>query len=153
MRRPRRWNLRRRDERGDAMVIWCLGLSVLLLPLGGISLDLWHAVSQERALQSAATDAADAGASGIDTATYRENGRIMLKPNSAVALAEANLASQEHLPPLSSPPVITVNQTGDAITVELQETVRLTLLGVLEGNQSIHIVATGSAAPRASGRP
>ena len=31
----------RRDERGDAMVIWCLGLAILLLPLGGISVDLW----------------------------------------------------------------------------------------------------------------
>lgn len=142
-----------RDERGDAMVIWCLGLAVLLLPLGGISLDLWHSISQERALQSAAAAAAEAGASGINTSVYRHSGQVVLDPTTAVDLAEANLSEQHALPPLSTPPIITVTSDGSAITVKLQENVRLTLLGVLEGNHPIHIVATESAAPRPSGAP
>jgi Flp pilus assembly protein TadG len=143
----------RGDERGDAMIVWCLGLAVLLLPLGGISLDLWHAVSQERALQSAASSAADAGASGIDIPTYRTNGDVVLNPTLAVTLARSNLADQSNLPPLSTAPIITVAPGGGQVTVELQENVRLTLLGIFEGNHPIHIVATGSAAPRPSGAP
>ena len=142
-----------RDERGDAMVIWCLGLAILLLPLGGISVDLWHAVSEETALQSAASAAAEAGASGIDVPTYRASGKAVLDPSLAVSLAQSNLDQQTNLPELSAPPNITVTPGGGQITVELHETVHLTLLGILEGNHPIHITATGSAAPRPSGAP
>ena len=141
------------DERGDAMVIWCLGLAVLVLSLAGLSLDLWHPLSEERALQSMASSAAEAGASGIDVPTYRATGRVVLKPALATSLAETNLADQSHPPPLSAPPIIAVSSGGGQITVELRENVRLTLLGILEGNHPIRIVATGSAAPRASGAP
>ena len=141
------------SERGDAMIIWCLGLALLLLPLGGISLDLWHAVSQERALQSDASAAADAGASGINTTSYRRDGQVVLDPSVAVSLAETNLAEQHDLPPLSAAPIITVSPGDGQVTVELQADVRLTLLQIVEGNRPIHIVATGSAAPRPSGAP
>lgn len=143
----------RGDERGDAMVIWCLGLAVLLLPLGGISLDLWHAISAERALQSAASAAADAGASGIDIPTYRASGNVILEPTVAVNLAGTNLAEQPNPPVLSAPPDITVAANDGAITVVLHENVHLTLLGLVEGNRPIHITATASAAPRPSGTP
>ena len=33
---------RRLEERGDAMVFWCLLLALMLLPLGGLSVDLWN---------------------------------------------------------------------------------------------------------------
>ena len=140
-----------RDERGDAMVIWCLGLAILILPLGGISIDLWHTISQERALQTAATDAADAGASGINTTLYHATGQIALDPTQAVALAEQNLAEQSGLPTLATPPTITVSPNGQQITVQLNTNVHLTLLSLVEGNTPIHIVASSSAAPRASG--
>jgi Flp pilus assembly protein TadG len=142
-----------RDERGDAMVIWCVGLALLLLPLGGISLDLWHAVSEERALQNTAAAAAAAGASGIDIPTYRATGHITLDPGLAAALADTNLSDQTHPPPLAAPPAITVTAGGSEVTVELHENVRLTLLGILEGNHPIHLVATATAAPRPSGAP
>lgn len=143
----------RDDQRGDAMVIWCLGLAILLLPLGGISLDLWHAISAERALQSAASAAAEAGASGIDIPTYRASGNVTLAPTVAVDLASTNLAEQSNLPVLSAPPGITVAANNGAITVVLHEDVHLTLLGLVEGNRPIHITATASAAPRPSGTP
>lgn len=143
----------RLDEAGDAMVIWCLGLAVLLLPLGGISLDLWHAISQERALQTAAADAADAGASGIDVATYRVSGQVVLDPSLAASIAQSDLAEQASLPPLAAPPQITVAAGGSQITVVLHENVHLTLLGLLEGNHPIRIAATASSSPRPSGAP
>jgi Flp pilus assembly protein TadG len=140
-----------RDERGDAMVIWCLGLAILLLPLGGISIDLWHTISQERALQTAATDAADAGASGINTTLYHATGQVALDPTQAVALAEQNLAEQSGLPSLATPPTITVSPNRQQITVQLNTNVHLTLLSLVEGNKPIHIGASSSAAPRPSG--
>lgn len=149
---PRRKPPRVRDERGDAMLIWCVGLAILLLPLGGISLDLWHALSEERQLQTMASSAADAGASGVNTNVYRQTGKVILDPTTATALADANLADQTP-PALSSPPAVIISPDYTEITVELQENVHLTLMGIVLPNRSIHINATGSAAPRASGAP
>ena len=149
----RRLRVARGDERGEAMVIWCLGIAILLLPLGGISLDLWHAISEERALQTAAADAAEAGASGINVAVYRTNGQVTLDPGLATSLAETNLVAQSDLPPLSQPPQITVTPDGTEITVVLHEDVRLTLLGLLEGNHPIRIAGSADSAPRPSGAP
>ena len=139
------------DQRGEAMVIWCLGLAILLLPLGGISIDLWHSISDERALQTAAADAAQAGASGINTAVYHTTGQVVLDPNQAVTLAEQNLAQQTGLPALAGPPTITISPDGQQITVQIDSNVHLTLLSLVEGNKPVHIVASGSAAPRPSG--
>jgi Flp pilus assembly protein TadG len=133
------------------MVIWCLGLAILLLPLGGISIDLWHAVSDERALQTAANDGAQAGSSGINVAAYRATGEVVLDPTLAVNLAEQNLAQQSGLPTLAAPPTITISPDDERITVQLTANVHLTLLGLVVGNHPIHIVATGSTAPRQSG--
>ncbi len=150
---PRRKPATVRDERGDAMIIWCIGLAILLLPLGGISLDLWHAVSEERQLQTMASSAADAGASGVNTNVYRQTGQVILDPTTATALADANLADQTNPPVLSSQPAVIISPDDTQITVELQENVHLTLMGIVLPNRSIHIDATGSAAPRASGAP
>ena len=133
------------------MVIWCLGLAVLLLPLGGISIELWHSISDERALQTAAADAAQAGASGINTAVYHATGQVVLNPSQATTLAEENLAQQSGLPALAGPPTITISPDGQHITVRIDSYVHLTLLSLVEGDKLIHIVATSSAAPRPSG--
>lgn len=156
MKRLRRWTPpwmpARHDDRGDAMIIWCLGLAILLLPIGGISLDLWHVVSEERALQTAASSAADAGASGVDTATYRaSHGQtVVLDPSLATSLALQNLSDQSHLPAFSQAPQVAVAAGGQQIDVRLHESVHLTLLGILVGNRPINVTATASSAPRPS---
>jgi Flp pilus assembly protein TadG len=142
-----------RDERGDATIVWCLGIALLFLPIGGIAVDGWHVISEERALQAAASAAADAAASGIDVTAYRESGQVVLDPAQATSLADADLADQTGLPTLSSPPEVTVSPNGDAVTVELKANIGLLLLGILNHEAAIHVIATGSAAPRASGAP
>lgn len=136
-------------ERGDAMVVWCLLLALLLLPLGGLSVDLWHGIEVQRQLQSAAEDAATAGSSGIDVAEYRQNGCVVLDPASAVSLASANLASQQQLGPLASTD-IEVAPDGDEITVVLRKNVRLTLLTLVEGNRPLVVTAEASSEPEGS---
>jgi len=142
-----------RSERGDAVILWCLGLAVLLLPLGGISLDLWHSISDERALQAAAAAAATAGSSGINVTAYRQDGTVSLEADLATSLALKNLSQQSNLPALSGPPSVVVDPTGNAITVQLHESVGLSLLRILLGGRLIHLTATATAAPRASGSP
>ena len=137
-----------RDERGNTMVLWCLLLAVMLLPLGGLSVDLWHAIAVQRQLQAAAEDAATAGASGIDVATYRETGCVLLDPSLAVPLAEANLALQRGLTPLAG---VSIQTPGDAeISVVLTQKVRLTLLSWVEGDKPLLVSATATSAPRGS---
>jgi len=141
-----------RSERGDAIVVFCVAMVLVILPLGGISLDLWHAVSDERALQSAADAAAAAGAGAINTAAYRvDPNDPILDPAQAMANALAILRDQSGLPGLSQPP--TIIATSQGITVVLREHVQLTLLRLVAGNRTINITATAASSPRASGQP
>ncbi len=133
-------------DRGDAMVVWCLLLAVLLLPLVGLSIDLWHGIAVQRQLQSAAEDAATAGASGINIAVYRRSGCILLDPAVAVPLAQANLASQAGLGDLASVDV-QVAPAGNEITVVLRKDVHLTLLKLVEGDRPLVVAAEASSQP------
>ena len=86
--RPR--SMRRPRPDGGFLTIWMLGLCLLLLVLGGASLDLWRAFSQRQALAGLADAAALAGASGIDRAAARR-GVIRLDPAEATSLANRSI--------------------------------------------------------------
>lgn len=136
-------------DRGDAMVVWCLFMALLLLPLAGLSVDLWHGIAAQRQLQSAADEAAAAGASGINVALYREDGCIALDPALATSLAQANLASQVGLGPLSQVN-IGVSPEGSQITVMVSEDVHLTLLSLAEQSPLV-VRAVATSKPEGSG--
>lgn len=140
---------RRQGDRGDAIVVWCLLTAILLLPLGGLSVDLWHGIAVQRKLQSAAEDAAAAGASGIDVAVYRQSGCVLLDPSVAVLLAEENLAQQAGLGPLAAED-ISVAPNRAQITVVLREAVHLTLLKLVEGDRPLVVAASATSEPRGS---
>lgn len=147
-RRARRWGAAAHDERGDAMVVWCLLIAVMLLPLGGLSVDLWHGIEVQRQLQSAAEDAAVAGASGIDVVEYRQTGCIVLDPVLAIPLAQANIASQG-LGPVASADIV-VSPDRLEMSVELSEDVHLTLLSWVAGPRPLVVVATATSGPEGS---
>src|SRR5262249_58537400 len=71
-----------------------LGLCLMLLLPGGISLDLWRAFPERRSLAAAADAAAVAGASALDEAAYRGSGAVRLVPADARRRALASLADQ-----------------------------------------------------------
>jgi len=143
----RRLDARRcRGEHGDAIVVWCLLLAVMLLPLGGLSVDLWHGIAVQRQLQSAAEDAALAASSGIDTATYRRAGCVQLDPSSALALAGESVASQQGIGELASAS-FQISPDGRAISVTLEERVSLTLLALVLGGKPLIVSATAVSAP------
>jgi Flp pilus assembly protein TadG len=89
----------RRPRRGEGgfAILWVLGLTLVVMALGGVSVDLWRGFTERRSIAEIADAAAHAGASGIDEGVYRDTGRVVLDagPNGrAVQLAQQNLASQ-----------------------------------------------------------
>ena len=116
-------------ERGS-ITIWLLGLAVMLLFVGGLSLDLWRAFSARQLLANAADAAAIAGATGIDTARFRTTGQIVLDPALAGQRIQDSLAHQGGLP-LAAPPGVEVDPDAPQVAVVLTGQVRLTLLHVL----------------------
>ena len=138
-----------KDDRGEAMVVLCLMIAVLLLPIGGLSVDLWRALSEQRALQAQAEDAALAGASGINVPAYRESGCVELQPSLAEDLATVNLAEQARAGRLKSVQII-VSTASDTITVRLTESLQLSLLRLALGNRQMAVSAAATSGPIAS---
>jgi len=134
------------EERGT-VTLWLLGLCVVLLFLGGLTLDLWRAFSERRALAGVVDAAAAAGASGIDVAAFRATGHVALDPAAAEALAADNLAAHNDLPSLTA---VTLSASPAAITVEATGAVDLTLTKLLLDPVPLTIRVTATAEPAAS---
>jgi Flp pilus assembly protein TadG len=136
------------------MILWILGLAIAMLFIGGISLDAWHAISEQRALAAAADAAAAAGSSGIDTATYAATGNVVLDPTRATQLAVNNLHAQTDLP---SPPAhvapYQIDVAPKQITVTLHGQVHLLLLRIFNGDQPIDMSVTANSSPHPTGHP
>jgi hypothetical protein len=135
------------DRERGSITIWLLGLAVLLLFAGGLSLDLWRAVGARQLLANAADAAAIAGSTGIDTARFRDTGEIVLDPAVAEQRVRDSLAHQGA--PLTVPPAIEVDPDPPRVQVVLTGRVRLTLLHVLLPNQPpLTIRVSAVSAPR-----
>ena len=137
----------RRDERGF-ISIWMLGLGIVVLFLGGLSLDLWRAYSVRRTVAQMVDAAADAGASGLDESSFRQAGQpVRLDPVRAQALARDALAADPASGGLESAEVSAVPQR---VTVRASALVHLSLLRVLLADRPLRVVVTGHGEPRAS---
>lgn len=135
-----------RDDAGT-VTIWLLGLCVVLLAVGGLSLDLWRAFSERRALAGAADAAAVAGASGLDVDAFRATGEVTLDPAAARALAAANLADQVDLDALTG---ADITATPAIVIVTITGSVDLTLTRVLLDAVPLTIRVTATAEPTRS---
>lgn len=132
----------RRSERGS-ITIWMLGLSLLILVFGGLALDYWRALAQQRELASIADSAAIAAASGIDETVYRASGAIVLDPQRSTSLANDAVAWQG-VDLLST----TVDVTAGSVTVTLVGEVELGLLGVfVDQSEPLTVRAQATAIP------
>lgn len=139
----RRW---RREE--GTVTLWALGLCIMLLFVGGLSLDLWRVFSERRALAGIVDAASIAGASGIDEDVFRRTGEIRLDPARAEQLALANLAAQADDGSLTG---AAVSATAEQVTVRVEGSVQFTLLRVLmPGGEPFGIEVSATATPRGS---
>ena len=133
-----------RSDRGS-VTIWMLGLSVLLLLFGGLSVDLWRGLAVQRELAAIADSASVAAASGIDEEHYRAYGELVLDRGRAMALGMASVDSQGV--DLTSANVTTAND-GLLVTVFVVDELKLGLLGVfVDQSEPVVIRATATARP------
>lgn len=130
-------------ERGT-ITLWILGLCVLLLPLGGLGLDLGRAFSARRSLGATADAAALAGAGALDIAAYRADGSVRLDPTRAEARARRSVADQLDADAVRA---VRVHVEADTITVEVEGDVDLTLLRLLRGAEPFTVTASATARP------
>ncbi len=132
-------------ERGT-ITVWLLGLCLMLLGLGGISLDLWRSFSERRALAAAADASALAGASALDEDDYRSSGALVLVPEEAEQRARAGLASQLDRASLQG---AEVRASPSSVTVVARGQVGVTLLSLF-GAGDLDVRVTATAVPRRS---
>lgn len=134
-------------QRGS-ITVWLLGLAVLLLFAGGLSLDLWRAVSVRQLLANAADAAAIAGSTGIDGARFRADGEVVLDQEVATQRARDSLSHQGGVP-IAAPPEIEVERNPPLVAVVLTGQVRLTLLhALLPSQRPLTITVRAVSAPR-----
>jgi len=135
----------RREE--GSVTIWMLGVCVMILFLGGISLDLWRVFTERRALAARVDSAAVAGASGIDEAAFRDRDEVQLDPALAEAIAWESLNSQDPDPSLVTQ---SVAATPEEITVTATGQVHFTLLGVLLPDEPFTVMVSATVSPEGS---
>jgi len=133
----------RRSERGT-ITLWLLGLCVMLLPLGGLGLDLGRAFSARRALGGAADAAALAGAGALDVEAYRADGTVRLDAASAEARARRSVADQVDDDAIRS---VRVEVAEQSVTVEVEGRVDLTLLRLVRGAEPFTVRVSATARP------
>ncbi len=138
----------RRSESGQ-VTLFGIGLVVLLLFVGGVSLDLWRVLSTQRALQELADGAAAAGANGIDTASVWSAADLVLDQPVAEQLAAANLGAQSDRPGLLAASIDASDPTVMVVTVEGE--VDLVLLDLFSPAEPISIEVRATARPARGG--
>jgi len=137
---PRRASL---GQRGT-ITLWLLGLCVMLLPLGGLGLDLGRAFSARRSLGAAADAAALAGAGALDVGAYRADGTVRLDPALAEARARRSVADQVDDDAIRS---VRVRIGEQSLTVDVEGRVDLTLLRLVRGADAFTVTASATARP------
>lgn len=129
------------------MTLWLLGLSVVLLAVGGISVDLWRVTTQRRVLAAAVDAAAAAGAGQLDVGHLRRTGELQLAAADAESVAEQALAA-------AAPAGMTAfvaDASEASISVVAEAEVPITLLRLLLPEAPPVVVQVEAiAAPRAS---
>lgn len=104
-----------------------LGLALVVLALGGLSLDLWRVFVERRELAGIVDSAAIAGASAIDESAFRSRGEVRVDPEKAVRAACTYLRA--HSDPPASCAAIRASRLGIEVTATRH--VELTLLNLL----------------------
>ena len=126
------------------ITLWLLGLCVMLLPLGGLGLDLGRAFSARRSLGAAADAAALAGAGALDVGANRADGTVRLDPALAEARARRSVADQVDDDALRS---VRVQVEEQSVTVEVEGRVDLTLVRLVRGAEPFTVTVSATARP------
>jgi Flp pilus assembly protein TadG len=125
------------DERGQ-VTAFVVTIFLALLLLAGLVIDGGLTLAAKRRAINEAEAAARAGAQAIAIPTFRTSGNITLDPAGARAAAHGYLAAAGHPG--------TVRVAGDRVTVTVQITQHLQILG-LAGLSHLTVTGQGTAVP------
>lgn len=138
----------RHGEAHGSVALWLLGVCVMLLFLGGLSLDLWRGFAERRAVAAAADAAAVAAAQAVDEAWFRTSGEVRLDPALAKAFATTSVAGQPEARRVTE---ILVEATPEQVSVTLSGEVPLTLLAILLPDHGpLRVTVRSTATPLAA---
>jgi Flp pilus assembly protein TadG len=128
-----------------SVTLWLLGLVVALLFLGGISTDLWRAVTERRDLAGTVDAAAAAAASAIDERAFRDDGTVALDVRGATLIACDHLRRHHEQAETCAGIVV----SPDVVEVTASRSVELSLLRILLPTEPpIEVAVTARAEPR-----
>lgn len=148
-----RWRDGAGFERGS-VTVFGLGLIVLILSVGAMSIDMWRVITVRQMLIHRADAAASAGADAIDIAEYRLTGRLMPDPVLAPLVADRMIDSEVDPAVASTSEVQARDADGlpNDLVVSLSTEVDFALLGAVTGHGSIVVTVESVASPeRTSG--
>jgi hypothetical protein len=127
-------------ERGS-VTLWVLGLVLVVMALGAVSVDLWRVLGERSALVALADSAAIAATSAIDEQALRAGEGVVLDPAGARGRASRVLA-------VDPPDATRVDVARDEVTVVVERVVPLTMLRlVVPEGRPITVRATAVAVP------
>ncbi len=138
----------RRGEGGFSAPIMVLIMAMMVLFIGGISIDLWRVVADHREVTGLADGAAIAGATAVDIAAYEADPTLDPILDPAVATQRVCQYMADHEGVTSCPSAaLTVDFAPDlsAITVSFQREVELTFLRIVEVGGADPIVVYSDA--------
>ena len=127
-------------DRGS-VTVWTLGMVLVVMFVGAISLGLWSGFAERRELAGAADQAAQAGANALDEGHFRTTGERRLDPDVAETLAAESLAAQQ----LSGLSAIDIDADAQQVVVELTADVDTGLLRIFGDGDPlvVHVRAVG----------
>ena len=138
----------RRDEGGFSAPIMVLIMAMMVLFIGGISIDLWRVIADHREVSGLADGAAIAGATAVDIAAYEADPTLDPILDPALATQRACRYMEDHEGVTACPSAtLTVDFAPDltAITVGFQREVELTFLRIVEVGGAEPIVVYSDA--------
>lgn len=143
----------RRSGECGSITVFGLGMLILILAIGAISIDMWRVVAARHELRQKADAAATAGANVIDVAAYRSTGLLVLDPEAAPRAARSVLGDPATWEFTAAGAVEDRDGDGrtDDMVVTLSREVEFALLGMVTGQNSVRVRVESIASPRRTG--
>lgn len=141
--------IRQSGECGS-VTVFGLGMLILILAVGAISIDMWRVVAARHELRQLADAAATAGADAIDVAAYRSTGVLVLDPEAAPRAARSVLGDPATWDFTVAGAAEDRDGDGrtDEMVVALSREVEFALLGMVTGQNSVRVRVESIASPR-----
>lgn len=133
------------NQQGVAAPTLVLMMALVVLVLGGVSVDLWRVLAEHRRLAGAVDAAAVVAATAIDEKALRTGGVVMLDPDAAQERACVYLEDNSEV--RCPGPGVLIEIDASVVTVEARHPVELALLGRLlgSGSDAIEVAAAANA--------